>query len=235
MTDSPKPASLGRMVRWIQAMLFGVALSMLGYVGFVVIDTWLFQKAELRHLRELVTQRQEESQQDTPARPIPAGPMKMDGLIGLIEIPRLGLSSIVMEGTSGLVLRRAVGHILGTALPGEAGNVGLSGHRDTFFRELRDIKINDRIKVTTPRGGYQYTVVSTQIVEPSDVTVLDSEESDVLTLVTCYPFSYIGPAPQRFIVRAEKVDSYSTPKQVVSKTYEPTTPRAGRSSAPLFR
>ncbi len=210
MTASPRAASVRRILRWTQAMLFGVALSMLGYVGFVVVDTWLFQKAELRHLRELVTERQEQSRPATPSRPAPARPTKREGLIGLIEIPRLGLSSIVMEGTGSLVLRRAVGHILGTVLPGEAGNVGLSGHRDTFFRELQDIRLNDRIKMTTPGGGYYYTVVSTKIVDPSDVSVLDSDAGEVLTLVTCYPFSYIGPAPQRFIVRAEKVKSYST-------------------------
>lgn len=187
-------------------MLFGVALSMLGYVAFVIIDTWLFQKEELGHLRKMVTERQQEPPQilrDSPKRP-PV--VNLEGLIGLIEIPRLGLSSIVVEGTSGLVLRRAVGHISGTALPGEEGNVGLSGHRDTFFRQLRDIQLDDRITLTTPQGGYQYTVVSTQIVDPSDVTVLDPDgESELLTLVTCYPFSYVGPAPQRFIVRAEKV------------------------------
>lgn len=194
------------MVRWTQAMLFGVALSMLGYVGFVIIDTWLFQQEELRHLREMVTERQNETPQILPKSPKRPPVVNLEGLIGLIEIPRLGLSSIVIEGTSDRVLRRAVGHISGTALPGEEGNIGLSGHRDTFFRQLRDIQLDDRITLTTPQGGYQYTVVSTQIVDPSDVTVLDPDgESELLTLVTCYPFSYVGPAPQRFIVRAEIV------------------------------
>ncbi len=213
MTKDLGPGSLGRMVRWTQAMLFGVAISMLGYVGFVVIDTWLFQKAELQHLREMVTERQQESPQNAPDSPKPVPLKSLQGLIGLIEIPRLGLSSIVVEGTSGLVLRRAVGHIQGTALPGEEGNVGLSGHRDTFFRQLRDIQLDDQITLTTPRGGYEYKVVSTQIVDPSDVSVLDADgKSEVLTLVTCYPFSYVGPAPQRFIVRAEKVPLSPTSK-----------------------
>ncbi len=206
MSTDNGPGSLGRMVRWTQAMLFGVALSMLGYVGFVIIDTWLFQQEELRHLREMVTERQNETPQILPKSPKRPPVVNLEGLIGLIEIPRLGLSSIVIEGTSDRVLRRAVGHISGTALPGEEGNIGLSGHRDTFFRQLRDIQLDDRITLTTPQGGYQYTVVSTQIVDPSDVTVLDPDgESELLTLVTCYPFSYVGPAPQRFIVRAEIV------------------------------
>jgi sortase A len=213
VTHDNGPGSLGRMVRWTQAMLFGVALSMLGYVGFVIIDTWLFQQEELRHLREMVTERQKETPQLVPDSPKRQPPVNLEGLIGLIEIPRLGLSSIVVEGTTDRVLRRAVGHISGTALPGEEGNVGLSGHRDTFFRQLRNIQLEDRITLTTPQGGYQYTVVSTQIVDPSDVTVLDPDgESELLTLVTCYPFSYVGPAPQRFIVRAEKVDLAPRPK-----------------------
>lgn len=211
MINDTRPGSLNRMVRWTQAVLFGVALSMLGYVGFVVIDTWLFQKEELRHLRELANERERETRENAPDSPKPARLGSLTGLIGLIEIPRLGLSSIVMEGTSSLVLRRAVGHIQGTALPGVEGNVGLSGHRDTFFRQLRDIRLDDQITLTTPRGGYQYTVVSTQIVDPSDVTVLDADgDNEVLTLVTCYPFSYVGPAPQRFIVRAEKIKTFHT-------------------------
>lgn len=211
MINDTRPGSLNRMVRWTQAVLFGVALSMLGYVGFVVIDTWLFQKEELRHLRELANERERETRENAPDSPKPARLGSLTGLIGLIEIPRLGLSSIVMEGTSSLVLRRAVGHIQGTALPGDEGNVGLSGHRDTFFRQLRDIRLDDQITLTTPRGGYQYTVVSTQIVDPSDVTVLDADgDNEVLTLVTCYPFSYVGPAPQRFIVRAEKIKTFHT-------------------------
>ncbi len=215
-------------------MLFGVAISMLGYVAFVLIDTWLFQKAELRHLREMVSERRRESQQNTPDSPKPVPLKNLQGLIGLIEIPRLGLSSIVIEGTTGLVLRRAVGHIQGTAFPGEEGNVGLSGHRDTFFRQLRDIQLDDQITLTTPRGGYQYSVVSTQIVDPSDVTVLAADgDNEILTLVTCYPFSYVGPAPQRFIVRAEKVQILPTTLQKPSQTafVAPKSPPLGAKPA----
>jgi sortase A len=127
------------------------------------------------------------------------------GLIGRMEVPRLGLSAIVMEGTSASILRRAVGHIEGTALPGQAGNAGLSGHRDTFFRPLRKIEPNDIITLTTTEGEYRYRVLSTSIVGPDDVAVLDSTEDEILTLVTCYPFYFVGPAPSRFIVRAERV------------------------------
>ena len=118
---------------------------------------------------------------------------------------RLGVSVIVMEGTDARTLRRAAGHINGTALPGQDGNVGIAAHRDTFFRPLRDIRKDDVITITTSRGDYRYRVVSTQIVGPDDVSVLNSDGSDVLTLVTCYPFNFIGAAPSRFIVRAEQI------------------------------
>jgi sortase A len=124
-------------------------------------------------------------------------------MIGRIEIPRLGVSAVVKAGSDARTLRLAVGHIPGTALPGEQGNVGLAGHRDTFFRRLRDIRPDDRIRVVTPEGTFVYKVARTDIVMPTDVWVLDPTDRSVLTLVTCYPFSYIGSAPQRFIVRAE--------------------------------
>jgi len=105
-------------------------------------------------------------------------------------------------------LRLAVGYIPGTALPGEGGNVGLAGHRDTFFRKLRDINPDDEIRVTTQEGVFRYYVQRTSIVQPTDVWVLDGTSYPALTLVTCYPFNYIGSAPQRFIVRA----ALATPK-----------------------
>ncbi len=126
------------------------------------------------------------------------------GLIGRIDIERLGVSVIVIEGSSPTVLRRAAGHIEGTALPGQPGNVGISAHRDTFFRPLRNIRKNDVITLTTPNGEYRYRVLSTQVVNPRDIAVLSPNGDQVLTLVTCYPFYFVGPAPKRFIVRAAR-------------------------------
>jgi sortase A len=128
-----------------------------------------------------------------------------DGLIGRIEIPRLGLSAIVAEGTDRTTLRRAVGHVPGTALPGQPGNAGLTGHRDTFFRPLRNVLQNDIITVTTLGGEYRYRVVSTRVVKPTEVSVLQPTGNEILTLVTCHPFYFVGAAPNRFIVRAERV------------------------------
>ena len=112
---------------------------------------------------------------------------------------------MVMEGDDRLTLRRAVGHIPGTSLPGQPGNTGIAGHRDTFFRSLRNIRLNDVISLTTVLGEVRYRVVSTQVVGPTDTWVLDADENQILTLVTCYPFSFVGSAPDRFIVRAERI------------------------------
>jgi len=128
-------------------------------------------------------------------------------LIGRIEIPRLALSVVVVEGVDRISLRRAVGHIPGTALPGEAGNVGLAGHRDTFFRQLKDVKIDDEIQISTLTGNLKYQVVALRIVDPENVGVLAQSGDNALTLVTCYPFYFVGPAPKRWIVRARQVSS----------------------------
>ena len=124
------------------------------------------------------------------------------GLVGRIEVPRIKMSAVAREGVDVGTLRVAVGHIPGTALPGQPGNAGFAAHRDTFFRPLKSVREGDDILVTTPGGVYRYAVTSTQIVAPWDVSVLDSTTDAILTLVTCYPFEYIGNAPQRFIVRA---------------------------------
>jgi sortase A len=122
-----------------------------------------------------------------------------------MEIPRLRLSAVVVEGVGPAALRRAVGHIPGTALPGGDGNVGIAGHRDTFFRPLKDLRVNDEIRFSTLRGNFKYEVESLTVVEPDNVGVLAPSHENVLTMVTCYPFSYIGAAPKRFIVRARQV------------------------------
>ncbi len=122
--------------------------------------------------------------------------------LGRIEIPRIGVSAIVEEGDADPTLLDAVGHIPGTALPGADGNAALAGHRDTYFRHLEDVQDGDEIWFTTMTAIYKYRVESTRVVDPSDVSVLASTGHPQLTLVTCYPFHYVGPAPKRFIVVA---------------------------------
>ena len=128
-------------------------------------------------------------------------------MIGRLKIPSLHLTVMIREGADAATLRRAVGHIPGTALPGGMGNVGLAGHRDTFFRALRNIRANDPIELEAENGTYRYVVESTGVVGPRDVRVLASSNAESLTLVTCYPFYYVGSAPKRFVVRAVLVSN----------------------------
>jgi sortase A len=126
-------------------------------------------------------------------------------VIGRLSVKRLHLSAIVREGIDRNTLDLAVGHIPSTALPGQAGNVAVAGHRDTFFRGLKDLKNGDEVQFTTVDGDFKYVVESAIIVEPDHVAVLAASSENVLTMVTCYPFSYIGAAPRRFVVRARQV------------------------------
>jgi sortase A len=129
-----------------------------------------------------------------------------ESLIGEIEIPRLGLKAAVVQGDSDRILRRAVGHLPSTALPGEIGNVALAGHRDTFFRPLRKIGPGDAIMLKTYDGYFEYRVESVEVVSPNNVAALNPTSARTLTLITCFPFYYIGSAPNRFIVRALQLE-----------------------------
>jgi LPXTG-site transpeptidase (sortase) family protein len=136
------------------------------------------------------------------------------GVIGRIDIPRLGLAGMVEEGVDRRTLLLAVGHLPGTPFPGEAGNVCLAGHRDSFFRELKDIRSGDTIRLTTPDGIFDYRTESIQVVDSDDNAVLGPTGKPSLTLVTCYPFYYIGHAPKRFIVQASLIGG--SPENLVS-------------------
>lgn len=133
----------------------------------------------------------------------------IDGLVGRLTIPRLRLSAVIREGAGEATLRAALGHIPDTPMPGEAGNVGVAGHRDTLFRGLRGVRKNDVIVLETLQGRYVYQVETTSIVKPTEVSVLRSTPRPELTLVTCYPFYYVGPAPDRFIVHARQIGAGS--------------------------
>ena len=126
--------------------------------------------------------------------------------LGRLEIPRLDVSVMVREGADDAALESGVGHIPGTALPGAPGNAALAGHRDTFFRALRGVRPGDEIQWTSLQESDKYIVESTRIVDPSQTEVLDPTPEPRLTLVTCYPFGYIGAAPKRFIVRAMLIE-----------------------------
>lgn len=126
-------------------------------------------------------------------------------VIGRIEIPRLHVNVKVVEGADAAALKMGAGHVPSSAEPGEMGNVAIAAHRDKFFRPLRFIKPDDEIVLDTPQGTYRYVVRKTEIVTPKDVRVIHRETADPqLTLVTCYPFFYVGSAPKRFIVHADR-------------------------------
>jgi len=142
----------------------------------------------------------------TLAPPAPATPAPAAGaLLGRLAAPSVNLSTVVLEGSDDGTLSRGSGHIEDTPFPGERGNVGIAGHRDTTFRALRRIHIGDPLEFTTASRLYRYRITKTMIVGPDDVYVLDPTPAPALTLVTCYPFEFIGHAPRRFIVRAELV------------------------------
>ena len=194
----------------VEAGLWCVALAVAGYLAYVTLDRAVYEWQGRRALRErsrpvaipALATRPTTVGQSTAARRLP---LENGTLIGRLEIPSAGISAIVAAGTDELTLRRAVGLIDGTALPGEPGNVGLAGHRDTVFRGLRGLRLADRIHLVTTAGSFEYAVESLQTVTPERSDVLDASEHPTLTLVTCYPFDFIGPAPLRFIVRAREV------------------------------
>jgi sortase A len=191
---------LKRLLKWAQRALFACAALLLGYCGFALADAWNFQRRESGDLDRLL--RAQRAAGEGTALP---SSTTMDGLVGRIEIPRLRLSVVVAEGIGRITLRHAAGHIPGTALPGQPGNIGVAGHRDTFFRGLKDLKTQDEIQFSALGGDFRYLVESLSIVEPDDVGVLAPSSENELTLVTCYPFFYVGTAPKRFIVRARQV------------------------------
>ena len=207
------PPRSHRGLRWLERVLFLVAVLCLGSYGYAYIEAALYQSFENRELDAILTNASRPTPLTNASRPAPSTQVHSEQVVvrrppaagtplGRIEIPRLHVSTIIRAGSDARTLRLAVGYIPGTALPGEPGNMGLAGHRDTFFRRLRDIRRDDEIRVVTANGTFTYRVERTRIVEPTDVWVLDPTARPALTLVTCYPFTYIGSAPQRFVVRA---------------------------------
>jgi sortase A len=210
---------LRQILKWSQRALFACAILLLGYCGFALADAWLLQWRASRDLERLLREQQAASAVTvepvsvsgmgylTEGRACPA----VGSLFGRIENSTAASLRGGVEGVDGTSLRHAVGHISGTAMPGDAGNVGLAGHRDTFFRPLKDLKKEDEIQVSTLKGTFKYEVVSLRIVDSENVGVLAPSGENVLTLVTCYPFYSVGPAPKRRIVRATQVSSQRVP------------------------
>jgi sortase A len=182
-----------RILRGACYFFLAIGLLALGYAGFVFADSYVYQALEMKKF--------------APPGLLYEPHLLLDGeVIGEIQVPRLDLNVMVVQGDSPASLRRAVGHLSKSALPGEWGNVALAGHRDTFFRPLRDIRLGDEIRFTTSVRSFEYVVESIEVVAPADIRVLEPSTGHDLTLLTCFPFYYVGSAPKRFVVRAREVD-----------------------------
>ena len=202
------------MTRWLERLLLVIGIAALGWYATVTIAATREQTALSRELEAAAADHAERADNRGADHAEGAEHKGADhaehadkkirprDLVGRLEVPRLHLSALAREGVDVRTLRGAVGHVPGTALPGDEGNAAFAAHRDTYFGPLKDVRKGDEVVVTTKDGVHRYTVTSTRIVEPSDVSVLRPTGGRTLTLVTCYPFNFVGSAPQRFIVHA---------------------------------
>jgi sortase A len=171
--------------------------------GAAILAYYFWTQHERAEAQRLA--RESLSRKTTVPKLVPAPPVRRGDVVAEIDIPRLDLSAMVFEGDDTGILEQGAGHIPGTALPSGSGNIGIAAHRDTYFRPLRLIRVNDVITLKTPAGTSHYAVTETEIVKPTAISVLGRAPGRDLTLVTCYPFFYLGKAPERFIVHARKV------------------------------
>jgi len=175
----------------LEGFLLGLGIGCLGVYGYELHAARRFQAEQVAAF---------ERASDTPSM------LETGAVVGMLDVPRLELSTPVIQGDDDRTLKRAVGHLPDTPLPWEQGNSAIAGHRDGLFRPLKDVKVGDEIRFRTPREEIRYRVSRISIVMPNDVSVLAPGQS-ALTLITCYPFHYVGTAPKRFIVHAERLAS----------------------------
>jgi sortase A len=201
-------AHVQRFVGRVSLFAFAAGFSLLCYAAFVLIDSELAQWAGMREIALAAGVSQGNATQGEIIVPESARPArravrpKPGSTIGKFEIQRLGMYFVVLEGTGKRTLDRSIGHIEDTALPGEGGNIGIAGHRNTHFKKLEWIRRGDQIVLTTSAGAFRYQVEWVRLFTPSDLYVLDPSHGPAVTLITCFPFEYVGSAPQRFVVRA---------------------------------
>lgn len=203
--------------RWLNRALIALGLACLIFYSVVTVHTWRYQRAAKLQVEQMVAIERAPGTPNTASAsgtppavraelPSVSKPLETGELIGRVDIPRLKLSAAVAEGDDDRTLGKAVGHLPDTPLPWQRrGNVALAAHRDGLFRKLENIRLNDDVRIVTARGEYHYRVKKTHIVDPDDVWVIAPTATPTITLITCYPFSFIGNAPRRFIVQAELV------------------------------
>jgi sortase A len=189
------------LLKWLERGLLALGLVLGLWCAVVLVRAHQTQNMPLPK----VTVTQTVLPGDANATPAPLPPPAPGTWIARLEVPAVKLTTTVLEGTGDGTLRRGSGHIEDTPFPGRTGNVGIAGHRDTVFRPLRHIRLGDTLNLTTADRVYYYKISKTLIVGPDDVYVLDPTEHPTLTLVTCYPFEFVGHAPRRFIVQATLV------------------------------
>jgi len=197
-----------KTLRGLEKLLLLIAALALGSYVYSWAERTIYQWSQSRNFNRLLNERAIRQRSAPP--PENSGGSGPRELLGRIEIPRLSLSAIVVDGVDERALQLGVGHIPGTALPGQSGNVGLAAHRDTFFRPLRNIREGDLVRLMAVTGASEYVVESTAIVEPDSTQVLEASGSSVLTIVTCYPFDFLGHAKKRFVVRARRLEAGRT-------------------------
>ena len=205
--------------RWLESGLVLAGLLLLGLWSGSHFESRGFQIAESKKLEAALSRARSDRPENAANAATFIGPPTSsaanlalrpaalgNGVLGRIEIPRLRIAAMVAEGSDLKTLRHAVGHIRSTALPGSPGNCALAGHRDTFLRGLGKVRIDDIVRLITPDRTYTYRVEWGIVVDPHRVEVLDSTAVRSVTLITCYPFEYIGHAPKRFVVRARQIE-----------------------------
>lgn len=203
----PPDSRLRRFLRWLERLLFAVGAIALSWVALSVAGANIAQRLARSRLEAATSVKVA----PTVATPQPASlssrlfAADTASPVAILSAPRLQLSAVVLEGSDDATLRRGPGHVEQTAEPGDGGNVVIAGHRDSFFWPLRDVREGDDFFLETPALALHYRVVSIDIVDPHDVSVLAPTKDDVLTLITCYPFLAVGPAAERLVVRAARV------------------------------
>jgi sortase A len=192
-----------RILRWIERALVALGSVCLIRVGAISMHALTYQVEQNARLARLGPSSDHLAVDRSRDAAAPASEANVP--IGRLEIPRVGLSAVVMEGDDESTLNVAVGHLPDTPFPWQEGNAALAGHRDTFFRPIRRVRTGDEIRLVTPRGTFRYRATRQVVVEPDELWVLDPSPTAALTLITCFPFDFVGPAPRRFVVHAERI------------------------------
>ncbi len=189
----------GRVLHALSFATFVGGVALIGWTSSLALDSFLVQWSGTRHLDRAIKLTAAGGGADRPER---AFHPRRGSVLGRLQIPRLKMSLIILEGADSGTLDKSIGHVVNTGLPGGNGNVGIAGHRNTHFRDLERIRRGDEIVLTTAKAQLKYRVEWIGLYEPQDVYVLDPSHAPALTLITCFPFEYVGRAPQRFVVRA---------------------------------